>query len=519
MRANSALNSKPQGSLAAAPMAANRHICILGGGVSGLSTAYYLSNLIKVSSISDSTRITLLESSSRFGGWIESHKTSLPSNTNNDEIILERGPRTLRPSGIAGAITLDLVHRLGLSSHISPIPKTSPASRNRFIYYKSCINPLPSSALSLLTSYKVPALSGFVKSTILEPFQPRSSHTDESIHEFISRRFGPNVANRLMSALTHGIYAGDSHRLSIKSCFRSLYEYEKAYGSIVLGMVRAPKAEVDLESICDGDTDRMQFIKNVQTDASIYTFKGGMQELSATLVGELRKRENIDVRLGVGCKKIDIGDDSVEVALSNSTSLKPTTLISTVPTHVLQSIVPVSVSTKLTPFITKIPYVSVSVINLLYRSSTMLPYTGFGYLIPPGENEMILGVIFDSCSIDPPPPYTKLTVMIGGHLFDKSSKEYSDEQLVDVALDGLKRHLGIEKKPEVVVSETQRQCIPQYLVGHDERVQGLRAVVEREWGRGRIVLSGAGLNGVGVGINDCIKSARDVAVKVFGGFN
>ena len=352
----------------------------------------------------------------------------------------------------------------------------------------------------------------------------------------MSRRLGPNIANILISALTHGIYAGDSAKLSIKSCFKSLYDYEKKYNSIILGMLRTPKVEPDFNDICDGNLDRIEFIKAVQRDASIYSLHGGMQELSDSLVDELKKRENVDLRLAVGCNSIEIDETLhvcpyvalvtpynaphmpfVQVNMADSSTLQPAFLVSTLPAYSLLKILPTSIAATVSPDILNIPYVNVAVINLIYNNPSILPLTGFGYLIPKTENEVILGVIFDSCALPSPVSYTKLTVMIGGHHFNNpifKGKQFTDAELTDIAIDGLKRHLGITEKPNLIVSGVHKQCIPQYLVGHDERITRVKASLEEEWGRGRIVLSGAGLNGVGVGINDCIGNARDIAKRI-----
>ncbi|TPX32223.1 protoporphyrinogen oxidase [Synchytrium microbalum] len=481
------------------------NIVVLGGGISGLAATYYLSSLLPA------TTITLVEQSSRWGGWIESIKR--PNPQTNTQILFERGPRTLRPSGLPGAITLDLVHKIGLERNILKVPKTSPAARNRFLYYKSQINALPHSLSSLITS-NAPATKGIIASGISEPFRRKAHVHDETIHSFISRRFGNHVADTLISSVVQGIWAGDAKNLSVKSTFTSLWDAERKFGSVVLGMLLNKPPKVDLRELCGGDEDEMRFITDVQETCSVYSFKDGMQEIPDALVGVLSKRKNVEMKLGVGCQELRVKGDSIEVKLSDSTHKSASHIISSIPIPSLSRILPQSIPKT---DLSAIPYVDVCVINLAYASPNILPIDGFGYLIPPSENESILGVVFDSCALPQQDqvPMTRVTVMMGGHAFKAKFGEVDDvsnERLLQVALEALSRHLGIKEEPIDVVVGVQRQCIPQYVLGHADRMGNIRKALD-EWSGNRISFIGAADGGVG--LNDCIKSARDTVMTKF----
>lgn len=173
------------------------------------------------------------------------------------------------------------------------------------------------------------------------------------------------------------------------------------------------------------------------------------------------------------------------------------------------------------PSLTSIHAVTVMVVNLFYTESDIMPEPGFGYLIPrsiPFEQnpECALGVVFDTySSLGQDTPGTKITVMLGGHWWDSFSKnEYPDEEEgAAMAKAVLRRHLGasFDPEPEKVLVGLQRECIPQYTVGHTARLktahQGLM-----EGFKGRMSVAGSSYGGVG--LNDCVRGARDAVMAL-----
>jgi oxygen-dependent protoporphyrinogen oxidase len=152
-------------------------IAVLGGGISGLSTAYFLKKEFPNASIQ------VIEASN-WGGWIRSIKRK--------HTLFETGPRTLRPHGEPGAFTLDLVQELGLDNNLLQVKKTSSAAKNRFVYAQSELQKLPSSLLGMLLQ-KPRIFKGIPKELAMEFFNQKHRkiyENDESIQSFFSRRFG-----------------------------------------------------------------------------------------------------------------------------------------------------------------------------------------------------------------------------------------------------------------------------------------------------------------------------------------
>lgn len=152
------------------------------------------------------------------------------------------------------------------------------------------------------------------------------------------------------------------------------------------------------------------------------------------------------------------------------------------------------------------------VVNLYYSNPSMLPVQGFGYLLPRSlafeqNPERALGVVFDSYATigQDEIPGTKVTVMLGGHWWDGWVAYPDEEQGASMAKSVLRRHLGISKEPQAVHVALQRDCIPQYTVGHHSRMVQAHEALKRFGGRLRV----AGNSYNGVGLNDCVRSARE----------
>lgn len=161
-------------------------------------------------------------------------------------------------------------------------------------------------------------------------------------------------------------------------------------------------------------------------------------------------------------------------------------------------------------------------VNLYFREPDLLPETGFGYLIPRtipfNQNpERALGVIFDSDALQgqDDAPGTKVTVMLGGHWWDGWTSYPDEKDAVIMARSILARHLKISPtvEPEATRVTLQKNCIPQYTVGHFDRMQVANQHLRRYYG-GKLTVAGNSYTGVGV--KDCIKAAYEVVDDIVG---
>jgi len=430
-------------------------IVILGGGISGLAAAWYLKQ-------KTDRKIVLLEKSPRLGGWIRS--------TSDKGFFFEHGPRSLRPNG--GEETLRLIQTLGLEDQIVPGEK---AAHERYLYFNHSLHKMPRSLGGLLTS---PWIWPVVPPLLTEWTKPPTAKDDESIYQFISRRFNSTVANRLMDPMAKGIFAGDIHTLSMKSCFPGIYCLEHEAGSLTGGMWRKKK-----KSEGDPLLSRMKAV-------SLYTLRDGLE----ILIEKLALKLNIEVRLASPVTKIDF-QSGIRVQTPFE-KFQAEHVISALPAHALASLMPSPLPEQLGSIFAK----SLSVAHIGYHSSK-LQHQGFGYLIPSTEGEKVLGMVWDSSAFpvqNQAPGQTRLTLMM----------ESGGEETV---LSALKRHLGIAETPDYLNIFRASRAIPQYTVGHSQRVKDVKESLRRLSPNFHVI----GNSFEGVSVNDCILQSQKLVEAKF----
>lgn len=196
-------------------------------------------------------------------------------------------------------------------------------------------------------------------------------------------------------------------------------------------------------------------------------------------------------------------------------------VISALPSPTLHALL--ASSNPLLPHLTYNPSVDVAVVNLAYDNPKLIPYDGFGFLIPlttddhPANKTIpagTLGVVFDSNAMpgqEPAGKYTKLTVMLGGHAwndaFDGTPIDAIEpDEVLWRAMDVVKTTLGVQDAPLYALTNLHAKCIPQYHVGHQVRLRELHAALQTPVYRHKLSLVGSSY--LGVSVPDCIKAAR-----------
>ncbi|PSN29274.1 Protoporphyrinogen oxidase [Blattella germanica] len=455
---------------------------VLGGGIGGLSAAYYLLN-------SGLKNVTVIEASSRIGGWIKSTKSS-------KGFVFEHGPRTIRPRGVAGENTLQLVEQLGLTNKVMPIPFNHPAAKNRLIYVNKTLHALPSDIFSFLTPQ--PPFTKPLISALLQDLQtPKKEGKDESIYDFAERRLGKEIAEYAVSPLICGICAGDAKEISVKFLMKSLFEAEQEHGSIVKGM---------LMNMFKSKSKNTLEIKNELSERSkkekwsVWSLDGGLELLPETLKVNIEK-EGGDILLNSPCEEMIFKSGKVMIKLQDD-SFVSDHVFSSLPAAKLAELVSKQ-HPQLSKDLSAIPTVNVGVVNLQYKGN-ILKENAFGFLVPTSQKIPILGVVFDSCCF-PNGDNTILTVMMGGRWFEQLfGSNPPPERLLSTAVQHVRSILNIPGAPENHYVSVLNNCIPQYVIGHHERVERIKAYICRH----NLPLSIVGASYDGVSVNDVILSAR-----------
>ncbi|KAM6434766.1 protoporphyrinogen oxidase isoform 2-T3 [Liasis olivaceus] len=469
-------------------------VAVLGGGVSGLAACYYLARSTLAS------KVILLEGSPRLGGWIHSTQTE-------DGAVFEHGPRGIRPTGAVGKNTLLMVSELGLEADVLPVPGDHPASKNRYLYVGGTLHKLPSGISGVFRT--VPPFSRpLIWSGLKDLVAPRGTAPDETVHAFVARRCGQEVADVAIDSLCRGVFAGDCRALSIRSCFPALFLAERKRGSVILGMAlaKSKKSPVDC-----------RLIRQAQEGCwSQWSLRGGLQTLPEALAAFSRQR-GVEIHCNALVKRLErTASGSWQIALQDGT-VEADHVISALPAKALAALLPAG-SEPLIRDLSAVQAVSVAVVNLQYENA-QLPVTGFGHLVPSFEDRPLLGIVYDSVAFPEQDGRqgcaTRLTVMMGGAWFTSNLGDpdtVPHTELLSRAQEAVRQHLGITTEPARSIVKVHKACIPQYTLGHWKHIESAASYLKQQ----NLPLSLVGASYAGVSVSECIFSAQTAVAQLAG---
>lgn len=277
---------------------------------------------------------------------------------------------------------------------------------------------------------------------------------------------------------------------------KRLFEYEQEHGSILRGIVRNVFKNVktnELEGLA---------LKAKKERWQIYSFKDGLETLPKAMY-EYIKKYKVDVLLNSRCNRLEFDSDGVLLHFENKQRLRTSHVVSSIPSKSLGLILQ-NQHPELASFLCDIKNVTVGVVNLCYKGN-FIKNPGFGFLVPPKENLPILGVIYDSCSF-PRSDDTVLTVMMGGWWFEELfGKNPHEDILLQTAKEQVTNILGISKEPIHFKVSILKNSIPQYVVGHSEKIDKIQNYISEH----KLPISICGASYFGIGVNDVIMSAKN----------
>lgn len=438
-----------------------KKIAIIGAGISGLSTAWYLR------STGLPLDVHLFEKTTRVGGLIQTDYTK--------GFLFEKGPRTLKVD--KSPAVMKLVADLGLEEELI---WSEMRPHHRYLWHDGELCRFPTNLLSFLVS---PLTRGFVRALFTEWRQPVKP-ADETVWEFVLRRFNYDVARLFFDPLVVGIFGGDIRKISVRACFPLLKQWEETFGSVTKGFLKHMIQKRQGSKFS-------QDVENIPLSA-IFSFKHGLDQLSQ----ELLSQSDVQAHLGHIVQNIEFQDGQVSIQTDQG-AFHADTVFCALPVketgHLLQSHSP-----RVAAEFLRVPSQGMSVVNVGYEDS-VLPLEGFGYLTSTYANEDILGVVFDSSIFkehNRTTKETRLTIKI-------EDRGQSEEEAIGVALKGIRRHLGISRTPSAVNFKRAIAAIPQYGVGMLEKMEDLTQQLRREmpW----LYLVGNYIEGVSV--NYCVGRA------------
>ncbi|HWB32621.1 MAG TPA: protoporphyrinogen oxidase [Acidobacteriaceae bacterium] len=446
---------------------------IIGGGIAGLATAFYL----QACGLRD---FTLIERSDTPGGKITSHE--------ENGFLVEGGPDSFLAQR---SVMRDFCQVLGLEDQLAGSSTGTDATT--YVWSAGRLHPMPEGMMLMAPTMLAP----FLRSSLIswpgkarmgmEFFVPRNrTREDESLASFVRRRLGTEALNKIAGPLMAGIHAADPERLSLQSTFPMFLQMEQTHGSLLRAMVKRqpPKHSAT----------------GAKPSSTFLTLRGGLQQLANSIVERLPLGS---VRCGRSVVQVQRGTYGYKVLLDDGSLLIADDVVFATPAYItadlLQQIDPL-LSTKLR----SIRYVSTATVSLGFRKSDVRrELRGSGFIVPRSEGRRITACSWSSQKFPhrAPEGNVLMRVFVGGALAE-SDAEQSEAALVQLAREELRAILGITAEPVLAKAYRWHKASPQYEVGHQARIQEIELCLTTFPG---LHLAGAAYHGAG--IPDCIQSA------------
>ncbi len=448
-------------------------VTIIGGGISGLSSAHFLQK--------KGLKTVVLEKSYRTGGSIRSARV--------EGFLVEYGPNsTLDTSPVIHELFSDI----GIESQME---YANEQSKNRYILRDGRLNVLPMTPLAFL---KTPHFSCKAKWRLFkEPFiGPADPEIEETLAQFVIRRLGQEFLDYAIDPFVAGIYAGLPERLSVKSAFPKLYDLEKKYGSLIKGTILGAKERKKREEVS-------------KQSAKLFSFPKGLQTVTDALSREYER----DIYLNSQIRRISKENENFIIHFDdgkNQYQLLSSALLLTIPVYAYGEL-PGDFFVPLLPTLQKIYYPPVTVVYFGYKKKPECrPLDGFGFLVPRKENRQILGTIWSSTIFKnrAPDGGIALTTFVGGSRQPEIAL-MEEAKLFDIVFSDLKDIMQLNDKPDVVVIQPWPKAIPQYNIGHQQILDEVEKFEKTNPG---VFLSGNFRGGISVG--DCIKQSKVMADRI-----
>jgi protoporphyrinogen/coproporphyrinogen III oxidase len=446
---------------------------VIGGGISGLACAYRLRQL--------GVETTLLEADVRVGGLI--------GTAERDGFIFESGPQSFQGT----PALLGLIRELGIEGELSKADPRAP----RYILRHGRLHKVPMSPQAVLTSSLLGA--GARWKILSEPL--RKTHPpgeEESIANFVRRKFGHEILEYLVAPFVSGVYAGDPEKLSLRAAFPTLEDWEREYGSILRGAMKSRAAQGVAPD----------FAKD-KGPPPLCSFRAGLGVLTQTLA----QRLGGSVRTGMQAEALHRADSPVggyeirTVESRRNETIAARAVVLATPAYIASHLTG-TLSPPLALTLSGIAYAPAAVVAAGYyaRQFARAP-EGFGFLVPRSEKYRILGTVWNSSLFPGRAPDGKvaITSFVGGAT-DPEIVDKPEEEIAAIAEAENARILGITGPPVATAVWKHPKALPQYNLGHAHIV---RAIRDAERGIPGLFFAGNYLEGPSLG--KCVEQGFQTA--------
>lgn len=461
----------------------HQKVVVIGGGITGVTTAYYLQKEAREKGLS--LDVTLLEASHRLGGKIQTET--------RDGFVIEKGPDSFLARKLSAS---KLVHEAGLSDKL-----VYNSSGKSYVLASGKLHQMPGGSVMGIPTKMTPfATSGLF--SVLGKFRatadfvlPRSNVSgDQSLGEFFRRRLGDEVVENLIEPLLSGIYAGDIDQLSLMSTFPQFYHVEQKHRSLILGMKSVspkPKPNSDISKKPKG---------------MFLTVSTGLQSIVEAIE---KKLEPNSVFKGIHVNQLLKSVDGYQLKLSNDTTMLADAVVIATPHQGAYEML------SKYPFIQPLknmPATSVATVALAFpKSAVKKDIDGTGFVVSRNSDYTITACTWTHKKWPHTTPEGKVLLRCYvGRAGDEAIVEQSDDEIIKVVLDDLNKTMNITEKCEFSSVTRWKNSMPQYTVGHKERIEKVKDGLMKELPG--VFLAGSSYEGLGV--PDCIDQGEAAVKKV-----
>ncbi|KKB40419.1 Protoporphyrinogen IX oxidase, aerobic, HemY [Bacillus thermotolerans] len=451
-----------------------KKIVVIGGGITGITSAYYLQKEARKRGLPLS--ISLIEAAPRLGGKIQT--------VQRDGFFIERGPDSFFENNESA---IRLTEELGLADQLLPSNVET-----AYVLANDRLHPMPAGLVrgipTQITSFmktSLVSIPGKVRAgtDLLLP-KPKPGQ-DQSVGRFFKRHFGAEVVENLIEPLVSGMYGGDINKLSLVSTFPRAYEAEQKHRSLMLGMRKIPYEQGASMTVQGG-------------------LEGIVEEAAASLTpGSVLK--------GTRVEKVERREDGIfTLVLNSGKHIVADSIISTVPHFMLPAMMP---QYKFFHDLKEIPSASVASISLAFSEDVIPPeLQGTGFVVARNSDfTMTMCTWVHRKWPDAVPKGKALLRCYIGRAGDEAVVDLPDSELERIVLTDLKRIIPLNIAPSFSVVTRWKKAIPQYIIGHQQRLEEMEKHLQKEL-PGFFV---AGSSFKGLSLPDCISQGEEAAEKAW----
>jgi protoporphyrinogen/coproporphyrinogen III oxidase len=463
-----------------------KKVVIVGGGITGLTAAYYLQKHARESKLP--LDVKLVEASHRVGGKIQTFV--------KDGFVIERGPDSfLERKESAGR----LAREVGLGDKL-----VNNSTGKSYVLVKDKLHPMPGGAVMGIPTQIGPFITTGLFSwpgkfrAAGDFFMPASKvKGDQSLGDFFRRRLGDEVVENLIEPLLSGIYAGDIDNMSLLSTFPQFYQVEQKYGSLILGTKKTTPA-AKKKPAGNGQEKKKGMFLTVTT---------GLQSFVDVIEAKLAPGS---VLKGIRVDKVSKQDNGYRLRLSSGETLEADSILVSAPHEAAMHMF--SDHDHIFEPFRDMPSTSVATVAMAFPESVIKEdIDGTGFVVSRNSDYTITACTWTHKKWPHTTPEGKVLLRLYvGRPGDEAVVELSDDEIINIALEDLNKTMDIQAQPDFAVVSRWKEAMPQYTVGHKERVTTLKNHLANE-------LPGVFVGGSsyeGVGLPDCIDQGEAAIGKI-----